>query len=95
MSRTDKTKPFWVKLLHNDLHWVEEHDHTDGVCDLPDVRDGVAFTYGTTHCRRAFVFTGTRTCCCRLCSADAFTTSRRKRQRLDGRKAARNWRDEY
>ena len=33
MSRTDKTKPFWVKLAHGDLKTVEVHNHTDGRCD--------------------------------------------------------------
>lgn len=59
MSRTNKTKPFWVKLAHGDLKAVEVHNHIDGYCDLPDPYDAFAFTRLTTRCRREFAFTGT------------------------------------
>lgn len=94
MSRTDKTKPFWVKLAHGDLCAVEQHDHTDGRCDLPPVTDAVAFTYGTTQCRRAFRYTGVNTCCCALCRGGWLRQERRKR-RLAGRRACRNWERDY
>lgn len=67
LSRTDKTKPFWVKLAHGDLMVVEAHDHIAGPCDLPDPYDAFAFSRLTTRCRREFVYTGTSTCCCRMC----------------------------
>lgn len=36
MSRTDKTAPYSVKALYYPS-WVEEiHDHTNGVCELPE-----------------------------------------------------------
>jgi hypothetical protein len=95
MSRTDKTKPFWVKLLHGDLAYTEDHDHTDGHCDLPDPCDAVAYTYGTTQCRRNFFYTGIQTCCCGLCQIDGSDVRSGKRQRLDRRKAERDWREEY
>jgi hypothetical protein len=30
MSKTDRTKPFWVKLMHGDLATEELHNHADG-----------------------------------------------------------------
>jgi hypothetical protein len=68
LSRTDKTKPFWVKIADGDLKAIEAHNHTGGVCDLPDPHDAFAFTRLTTQCRREFIYTGVRTCCCPLCS---------------------------
>lgn len=96
MSRTDKTKPFWVKLAHGDLKTVEVHNHTDGRCDLPRARQGAAFTYGTTQCRRRFVYTGIRTCCCPMCHGldypDRTEPQRRRRERRKTKRADRsNW----
>lgn len=34
MSRTDKTKPWWVRASEH--HPRPEHDHSNGICDLPD-----------------------------------------------------------
>lgn len=93
MSRTDKTKPFWVKLAHGDLCSVEEHDHTDGRCDLPPITDAVAFTYGTTQCRRDFHYTGINTCCCPLCHSPR--EPKAKKRRREGRQASRNWQAEW
>lgn len=96
MSRTDKTKPFWVKLLHGDLECVEHHDHTDDRCDLPDPEDAVAFIYGTTQCRRVFRYTGIQTCCCDMCHGNGgWDIPSGKRQRLERRKANRDWYLEY
>ncbi len=33
MSRTDRTKPLWVR--HTEHHPRPVHDHRDGACDLP------------------------------------------------------------
>lgn len=93
MSRTDKTKPFWVKLMHGDLECVEQHNHTDGHCDLPPITDGPAYTYGTTNCRRDWLYTGTKTCCCTLCRAYEIRPS--KRARLDRKQQLRQWAREY
>lgn len=98
MSRTDKTKPFWVKLMHGDLSVEELHDHSEGPCDLPAPNVPESYWYGpsTSKCRRTFVYTGTHTCCCHLChSCDEYMVRPGKRQRLDGKKACRDWRNEY
>lgn len=98
MSRSDKTKPFWVKLLHGDLAYVEHHDHTDGRCDLPDPEDSVAFTYCTTQCRREFQYTGTRVCCCDMCHRNDWPLTERQRRRKNRRRQRmtdRDWQLEY
>lgn len=37
MSKTDKTRPWWVQVADpNNLGWVQEqHDHRNHICDLP------------------------------------------------------------
>jgi hypothetical protein len=99
LSRTDKTKPFWVKLAHRDLSMVEVHDHTNGPCDLPDPFDAFAFRYRTTRCRREFFETDTRVCCCPVCHAaeypDRTETQRRRRERREAKLADRNWAKDY
>lgn len=99
MSRTDKTKPLHIKLAHRDLDWEEVHDHTKGPCDLAPATD--LDSYGWTslsgrRCYRSFVYTGTHVCCCHLChSADSYEVRPGKRQRLNGKRAARKWEREY
>ncbi|WAC54259.1 hypothetical protein [Gordonia sp. SL306] len=99
MSRTDKTKPFWVKLAHHDLESREIHDHTDGVCDLPPAEVGLAYTYGTSQCRREFRYTGTSACCCPMCHAqewpDRTERQRRRRDRRRTRDSLRALRTEF
>lgn len=95
MSRTDKTNPFWVKLMHGDLAVEELHDHSDGVCDLPPIEDAVAYTYGSTRCRRCFTYTGINTCCCKLCRECGWDVRPSKRQRLNGKKLCREWDREW
>ena len=94
MSRTDKTKPFWVKLAHGDLKAIEVHNHSEGRCDLPDPYDAFAFSRLTTHCRREFIFTGTMTGCCPMCHGrgypDRTERQRRRRERRRYRQALRH-----
>lgn len=97
MSRTDKTKPFWVKLRHRDLWVVDEHDHRDGVCNLPAAPE--VASYGPGHrfdCRWEFRYSGTHVCCCRLChSADDSQTRPQKLRRMEDVRACRDWEREY
>lgn len=99
MSRTDKTKPFWVKIAHRDVAVVEKHDHTTGQCDLPDPFDVVSFSRLKTRCRREFFETDTRVCCCRMCRArgypDRTEAQRRRRERRKTKFADRNWTKDY
>lgn len=93
MSRTDKTKPFTVKLRDGDLHWIERHIHDEGRCTLPATDAHDAFEYAPGRCWREFEYTGTQVCCCPMCHGD--TRRERRRQRRDGKAYARRWRDEY
>jgi len=99
MSRTDKTKPFWVKLAHGDLAAVEVHDHSHGVCDLPDPLDEFAFSRLTTRCRREFVYRGTNACCCRMCRGidypDRTESQRRRHERRRRHRADQDWRETW
>lgn len=97
MSRTDKTKPFWVKLMHGDLEWVERHDHSDGPCDLtgPEDADSYGWVVADRRCWRTFVYTGIHVCCCSLCHGEVWANRPGKRQRLESRRMCREWRSEY
>lgn len=99
MSKTDKTNPLWLKLMHGDLAWEEVHNHEDGPCDLsgPDDLDSYGWCTGSgRRCYRTFVYTGTRICCCSMCHGNAGWDVRPgKRQRLTGNQACRDWRNEY
>jgi hypothetical protein len=68
MSRTDKTKPFIVKLWHGDLARQAHHRHTvDSVCDLPRSLEEALTTGGRERCYWDFRWTGVSMCCCGLC----------------------------
>ena len=96
MSRTDKTAPFWVKLMRGDLASQEFHNHADGVCDLPPVDHATAWDWSASTCHRSFVYTGIHTCCCKLChSSDEYMTRPQKRRRMEGKRLCRNWEQEY
>ena len=57
MSRTDKTKPLWVRCAEHNLR--PAHDHRYGTCDLPPnpTREDTG-----TRCRWEYPEFG-RTCC--------------------------------
>jgi len=97
MSKTDKTAPFWVKLMRGDLETEELHDHTDGPCDLPDRTMKDAWTRPhKTRCYRVFVYSGVHVCCCRMCHGDyGFDIPPSRRQRINSRRACRDWQRDY
>jgi hypothetical protein len=98
MSRTDKTKPFWVKLAHGDLQVIQAHDHRDGRCDLPADVDAHWWARGRV-CNYEFHFTGTMTCCCPMCHAreypDRTERQRRRRERRRDRSRLRRESRDY
>lgn len=96
MSRTHKTKPFWVKLKQGHLKSVEIHHHHDGVCDMPSEeeacrKDWMAFG---RQCHRSFVYTGIHTCCCSMCHRDGGWFPK-KRERLAHKRECREWDKDY
>ncbi|KPH97914.1 hypothetical protein OK074_6358 [Actinobacteria bacterium OK074] len=92
MSRTDKTKPLWVRHLEHGPRPV--HDHRHGDCDLPPAPTR---QQADTRCRwedpNALVFG--HTCCSgcgeRSCTQEWQTMVRvsNRRERYAGRRAAR------
>lgn len=78
MSRTDKTRPFWVKK--------DEYK----VC-RPRTEEGNKFAeYRTYEWWR-----GEFRCGCMMCGYDAYGTPRRKLDRAEGKRQARNWKKEW
>ncbi|MEV4460432.1 hypothetical protein [Microbispora sp. NPDC049633] len=67
MSRTDKTKPYTVRLWHGVLDRQACHDHgAEPGCDLPaTLAEDLATS--RTRCFWEFRWTGVRCCCCGLC----------------------------
>jgi len=77
MSKTDKTRPFAVRL-GDDLHATAAHDHRFGDCTLPvtprDDDTGSA-------CRWVFHYTGVRPCSCSWCRGSVWYRSTLRAQR--------------
>ncbi|MFD9794159.1 hypothetical protein ACFWXK_24780 [Streptomyces sp. NPDC059070] len=82
MSRTDKTKPLWVRHQEHGPRAI--HDHRDGPCDLPP---RPAREASDTHCRwehpGALLF---RHSCCSGCTVRGCVTERQQAARLGNRK---------
>lgn len=92
MSRTDRTKPLWVRHAEHDPRPV--HDHRHGDCDLPPKP---AREDADTRCRwehpETLLFRHT---CCSGCSRrgcvkewQQMVKSSNRRERYDGRREAR------
>lgn len=80
MAHTDKTDPFRVKIWHGALGRVAEHDHTDGICDLPrTLADFLAQDpRRTSACTWSWSDDGTGLCGCEVCRGQ--TSERRVRR---------------
>lgn len=94
VSRTHKTKPFWVKMKQGHLATAEHHDHRDGVCDLPEEIDARWYMRSQTTCHYEFAFTGIHTCCCALCHGD-YSWFAKKRNRMIRKRECKEWDKEY
>jgi hypothetical protein len=97
MSRTDKTKPLWVRHVEHAPHPI--HDHRLGSCDLPPAPTREATD---TYCHwqpGIHLYTGT---CCAGCNVRGCVKERQgmhaeanRRARYAGRRETRNYlRDE-
>ncbi|QUX25490.1 MULTISPECIES: hypothetical protein [Nocardiopsis] len=94
MSRTDATKPLWVRHVEHGPGAV--HDHRFGPCDLPE-RPGPRDE--GTRCRweDPGVLLGGRTCCSgcndRACRAEwqAMVRAANRRERYAGRRLVRRY----
>lgn len=103
MSKTDKTRPFWVKLADHPRNYVEQHDHRDGVCDLPDsLNDPTTlthFTWARGNCyysySPAWINSGAARCGCQFCQWPWERRASARRSRQNARREANAWRQEY
>lgn len=100
MSKTYKTRPYWVKV--NDSHrLVDEHDHRDGECDLPIIPVfWRAVDAPQTSCRWEEStdqrMNRANWCGCAMCTMQVERRADRRRSRREGRSYARgNWKNEY
>lgn len=88
MSRTDKTKPWWVKAAENP---VEVHNHANGRCEIAGRRPSPK-TIGWRRDGKCYFDTDwwrpEYRCGCELCG---IPKSERRRRRHAGRKIAHNW----
>ena len=85
MSRTDKTKPWRVRRAEHDP--VAEHDHSDGICDMPESR--LDNKWRGCHWSDFNLIHGG--CCwgcgCPRCNDTVGRRAKRKRERLKARQA--------
>lgn len=71
MSKTTKTRPFWVRqadINDKDVKVVEVHNHIHRDCDLPvKTPKGIL---GQNHygCHYEFVYNGHNVCGCKMCT---------------------------
>lgn len=86
MSKTDKTKPWAIRVMEHQP-WAN-HDHRDGICDLPEhFRDNAYYTTesGAGHCRWSDWNVCYDGCCngcgCRVCSGYYTRRAERRRSR--------------
>lgn len=96
MSKTDKTKPWWVKVAEH--RHVEQHHHTKHDCNLPaSARDQVksppewddCHWSTTAHYWGADVYPCCGGCPCEMCSGRYWRRQDRRRSRHEARAAIR------
>ncbi|GAA3918970.1 hypothetical protein [Actinoplanes auranticolor] len=99
MSRTDKTRPWWVKLAERPMVTSRpHHDHRFGPCTLPDRIDATAAPihrpargcYWVVTAR----FADTMHNGCRECTGYYFRRAERRRSRHETRRALRGYHGE-
>lgn len=78
MSRTDKTRPYWVK----------QEDHK--IC-----RPRLETEQRSWEYRLYKWWIGEFRCSCNMCGYDSYGTPRRKLDRAEGKRLARDWKKEW
>lgn len=84
MSRTNAHVPLHVRIARRNVPYAEVHDHTDGVCDLPDPYIYDRQWSGRGHCHWTWVFDGRGICPCNMCHGGDYHRADRRadRQRI-------------
>lgn len=88
MSKTDKTRPVWVKAPE---HLLEVHNHENGVCDIAGqpVSRATLWWRGGGRCYYDVAWWHhTFRCGCELCG---IPKSERRKRRHESRRLERNW----
>jgi hypothetical protein len=90
MSKTDKTQPWWVRIIQHKPK--ESHDHRNGVCDLPKEPtrpEHVRWKAGSCYWNYSteMLYGGDSGCGCQMCT-NQFG------RKLDNRKKRRSKRKE-
>ena len=92
MSRTDKTRPWWVKLAERPMVTCRpQHDHRFGPCTLPERVDAHTASAGTDPTIRGCYWTVTDLVHngCRSCTGYYFRREDRRRSRHQSRRELR------
>jgi hypothetical protein len=80
MSRTYKTRPYWVRLKDRHATAVAVHDHRFGPCDLVDLACVTDDSTGSSRCywtANPYVIT----CGCPMCTEAPWRREERRRAR--------------
>lgn len=89
MSRTDAHVPLAIRVARGDIPRAEIHDHTDGVCDLPEPYSPDAWRHGDGHCHWTWVWDGHGLCPCTMCHCGDLN---RRERRADRQRTRRDLR---
>lgn len=92
MSRTDKTRPIFVRMVdHKDVKVgiLARHNHVKGYCDLPDRHDAKAIMEHhnvrradyNDSCHWNFSYKGVNICGCSMCTGKFSRREERRAQR--------------
>lgn len=92
MSRTHKTKPLGVKVCQGHVSFTEEHDHSQGPCDLPKMTPDTTGFNRKTRCTYVPDFSNPLSHCgCSTCSDPYGSKVVNKRVRHRANSKARDW----
>lgn len=93
MSKTDKTKPFWVQIMNREIAVSEYHDHINGVCEIKGQkpsRDHVDWKRG--ECHFTWEYDGKNVGCgCKMCTMQFERKQDNRRTRRAKKKVIREW----
>lgn len=93
MSRTHKTKPFEAKICQGLINVWEEHDHTRGPCDLPELNyKTLQYRRINTNCYWQGDYSDPMAFCgCYLCTGHHERVQNGKRNRKEAKRKTREW----
>ncbi|GAA4178447.1 hypothetical protein GCM10022287_28780 [Gryllotalpicola koreensis] len=95
MSHTDAHVPLRVRVARGDIGCTEVHDHTDGVCDLPDPFTDEAWSHRRGHCHWEWRYDGHAVCSCWMRHGGYELRAERRRNRRRARRELHPERDRW